>query len=215
MRNTHMADYSEIELGYGMLSKFFLQDLNRDGFFKALNACSANLAQEAIALFNHWWADIRFNTFICSISEHEDSEDGHGRLSMWRAFGQSPSRAAMVMRLPADDSVQGLHVLFSPVAYFGPADVEQQLWNVVRNINENCEYLTTLDRERLKTIVFYTLVSAAVSIKHIGFDEEKEWRVIYLPRANPSDLIKPCTKVLGGVPQIIHKTRWWRTPIRT
>jgi hypothetical protein len=90
-------------------------------------------------------------------------------------------------------------------SYLAATEVEQQLWNVVRNINENCEYLTSLDRERLKTIVFYTLVSAAVSIKHIGFDEEKEWRVIYLPRANPSDLIKPCTKVLGGAPQIIHK----------
>jgi hypothetical protein len=206
MRNTRcMADYSEVELGYGMLSNFFFRDHNRDAFYKALDACSENVAQESIALFNHWWADIRFNTYICSISEHENNEDDHGRLSMWRAFGQSTSRAAMVMQLPADDSVQGLRVLFSPVAYFDQIQVEQQLWKVIQNINDNCAYLASLDRDRLKGAIFYTLVSAAVSIKHVGFDEEKEWRVIYLPKANPSDLIKPYTVVLGGVPQIIHK----------
>jgi hypothetical protein len=49
------------------------------------------------------------------------------------------------------------------------------------------------------------LASGAVSIKHIGFHEEKEWRVIYLPRANPSKMITSSTEVSGGVPQIIHK----------
>src|ERR1700730_16349310 len=174
LRNTRcMADYSEVQLGFGLLHKFFQQGLNKDAFYKALYACSANLAVESIALFDQWWDDIRFNTYICSISEHEDSEDGHGRLSMWRAFGQSASRAAMIMRVPPDVTAEGLRVMLSPVAYFGEAEVEQQLWNIVRNINENCEYLTSLDRERVKAAVFFTLASAAVSIKHIGFPEEK------------------------------------------
>src|SRR6202030_2201419 len=110
---------------------------------KALNACAANLAEESISFFDQWWTDIRFNTYICSISEHEDSEDGHGRLSMWRAFGQS-SRAAMVMRLPQEGSAEGLHVTLSPVAYFGQAEVEEQLWSVIRNINDNRDYLRTI-----------------------------------------------------------------------
>jgi hypothetical protein len=178
---------------------------NRDAFYKAVNACGANLAEDSIALFDQWWADIRFNTYICSISEHEDSEDGHGRLSMWRAFGQSTSRAAMVMRLPEEGAAEALHVMLSPVAYFGEADVEQQLWNVIGNINENRDYLAAFDRDRLKTLILFMLASGAVSIKHIGFREEKEWRVIYFPRANHSKLITYSTEVIGGVPQIIHK----------
>jgi hypothetical protein len=123
MRNTRcMADYSEVEIGYGMLHHFFQQPLNRDAFYQALNAVSPNLAEESIDLFNQWWVDIRFNTYVCSVSEHEDSENGHGRLSMWRAFGQgNTARAAVVMRVPPDGSVEGLHISFSPVAYFGQA----------------------------------------------------------------------------------------------
>ena len=206
LRNTRcMADYSEVELGYGMLHTFFQQPLNRDAFYKAVNACSPNLAEDSIALFDQWWADIRFNTYICSISEHEDSEDAHGRLSMWRAFYQSTSRAAMIMRLPEEGSAEGLRVMLSPVAYFGEAEVEQQLWNVIGKINANRDYLAALDRDRLKALIFFMLASGAVSIKHIGFHEEKEWRVIYLPRANPSKVITSSTEVVGGVPQIIHK----------
>ena len=37
--------------------------------------------------FNNSWSDIRLNTYITCVSEHQDSEDKHGRLSMWRAFG--------------------------------------------------------------------------------------------------------------------------------
>jgi hypothetical protein len=213
LRNTRcMADYSEVELGYGMLHKFFRQEHNRDAFFKAVNACSANLAEDSITLFNQWWADIRFNTYICSISEHENSEDDHGRLSMWRAFGQSASRAAMIMRLPPEGSAEGLRVMLSPVAYFGEAEVEQQLWNVIGNINHNRNYLAGLDRDRVKTLIFYTLTAAAVSIKHIGFHEEKEWRVIYLPRANPSKVLISSVEVLAGVPQIVHKIPLMENP---
>ena len=135
LRNSRcMADYSEIELGYSMLHNFFQKKPNREAFFNAVNACGPNIANEAIALFDQWWADMRFNTFIYSVSQHEDSEDNHGRLSMWRAFGQL-SRAAMVMRIPDEGAAQGLRVMLSPVAYIGETEVEQQLWDVIANIN--------------------------------------------------------------------------------
>jgi hypothetical protein len=207
LRNTRcMADYSEIDLGYGMLHKFFQQQTNRDAFYKAVNACSPNLAEDSIALFDGWLNDIRFNTYICSVSEHEDAETGHGRLSMWRGFNQGSSiRAAMIMRVPEEGAADGLRVMLSPVAYFGEADVEQQLWDVIGNIRTNRDYLAGLDRDRIKTLIFFTLASAAASIKHIGFTEEKEWRIIYLPRANPSNVIKISVETIAGIPQIVHK----------
>ena len=205
MRNTKcMADYSEVELGYGMLQRFFHEDHNMRAFRDACNAVSDNLAEESIALFDQWWADIRFNTYICSISEHEDSEDGHGRLSMWRAFGQSPSRAGWSCgcrrKVQPKDCVS-----LESGSVFGQAEIEEQLQLVVRNINDNGDYLRTINRDHLKSIIFMMLVSGAVCIKHIGFQEEREWRVIYLPRANPSPLLTSSTEVIAGVPQIVHK----------
>ena len=49
------------------------------------------------------------------------------------------------------------------------------------------------------------LVAGAVSLKHSGFEEEREWRVVHLPDANPSELVKSGIEVIGGIPQIVYK----------
>jgi hypothetical protein len=204
MRNTNcMADYSEVTHGHSMLQKFFQG--HRDGFGAVLHSCHPGLADEAIQLFDQWWGSIRFNTYICSISEHEDYEDQHGRLSMWRAFGGNAARAALVMNVPPEGMAEGLHLFLVPVAYEEYPDIEAELLRAVENVRSNTEFLKSIDRDRLKTLIFYFLVCNAVSIKHQGFREEKEWRVIYLPHANPSKLVTSSIEVIGGVPQIVHQ----------
>ena len=42
-------------------------------------------------------------------------------------------------------------------------------------------------------------------MKHEGFVEEREWRVIYTPQLRPSPLMESCIEVIGGTPQIIYK----------
>jgi hypothetical protein len=64
----------------------------RKVFVDALEPSVPGAADEAIVLFYQWWNDIRFNTYIVSMSEHDNKEDLHGRLSMWRAFGGNLAR---------------------------------------------------------------------------------------------------------------------------
>jgi len=94
MRNaTCMTDYREVQHGFAMLSRFFTDESKRNTFTAALDACHPTAALEAIKLFDQWWADLQSQTFIASISVHDDnSENQHGRLSMWRAFGGSSPR---------------------------------------------------------------------------------------------------------------------------
>jgi hypothetical protein len=206
MRNARcMADFSEIELGYLMLVRIFAKPEFLKAFQESCNAIYPNLAEEALALFNQRWTDIRFNTFIASISEHEDSEDQYGRLSMWRAFSNSSGRAAMVIRLPPENAARGLPLIFSPVGYFGDAEVEAQLATVITNMEASREYLNTVPKETLRNFLFLMLVGASVSIKHRGFQEEKEWRVIYLTGTFQSPRIEQDLKVIGGIPQVIFK----------
>jgi hypothetical protein len=115
MRNTNcMADYREVQHGFEILNKFFSDKPKTDAFIKALDACVSGVAQEAITLFNTWWRDIRFNTFITSISEHDPTEDSHGRLSMWRAFGLNAARVAIVFKVPRESAgALALRILFS------------------------------------------------------------------------------------------------------
>jgi len=207
LRNTNcMDDYSEVQHGYSLLLQFFQEGTNRTDFCAALDSCHAGLGQGSLALFDQWWLNIRFNTYICSISEHHDKEDMHGRLSMWRAFGQqSQARAAMVMRVPPQGSGEALRLILSPVAYFGYDQVRAQILRVMRNVGSNLKFLQSLPTDTVKTMVFYMLVSAAVSLKHEGFLEEKEWRIIYLPQANHSVLIEKADVVIRGVPQTVYK----------
>jgi hypothetical protein len=49
------------------------------------------------------------------------------------------------------------------------------------------------------------LVASVTCLKHEGFHEEREWRVIYSPDRAPSSLMKSFIEVVGGIPQIIYK----------
>jgi hypothetical protein len=206
LRNTQcMADYREVQHGYEMLARFFHDPKKRAGFYRAFKGCATGVAEEATQYFDQWWNNIRFNTYIASISEHDDSEDIHGRLSMWRGFGGQPTRAAIVMKPPPLGDADGLRLLLSPVAYFEYEQVEKQIRKVIRNVRANAEFIAATDREVVKNQIFFMLVTTAVSLKHVGFIEEREWRVIYIPDVHRSNLIVSAIEVIGGVPQIIYK----------
>jgi hypothetical protein len=80
-----MADFMEVEIGHDMLERAF-SDGARKHFFDALDLIVSEAAEEAVKRFDEWWEHIRFSCYISSISEHDNDEDLHGRLSMWRAL---------------------------------------------------------------------------------------------------------------------------------
>lgn len=208
MRNTNcMSDYSEIQHGFDTLNKFFSNAPKRDSFLAALDSCIQGVGQEGLTLFNQWWNDIRFNTYISSMSEHWDDEDQHGRLSMWRAFTRGGARVALVLKLPLADEMAAasLNLLLSPVAYYTEAQVESELQSVINNIKANFEFLRAVDRRLVLATVFYMLVTSVICLKHEGFDEEEEWRLIYSPKQRPSPLILSSIEVIDGIPQMIYK----------
>ncbi len=101
MRNTTcMADYREVHHGLDALNWYFNNEPHRQAFFAALNDCHLGSAEDIWTLFNHWWQNTQLQTYITSIAEHDDREDLHGRLSMWRAFGgAAAARVAFVIKL--------------------------------------------------------------------------------------------------------------------
>jgi hypothetical protein len=202
-----MSDYREVQHGYDILNRVFLANGNRGRFFAALDACVPGVAAESFKLFDQWWNDIRFSTYITSISEHDDSEDFHGRLSMWRAFGGSnTARVGLVLRLPKTAlATVELNIMVSPVAYLREADVHNELNEVIQNIGTFCGYLHTADRSFIVSCVYSMLMAGVVCMKHEGFHEEREWRVVYGPKRLPSPLMETATETIGGVPQLIHK----------
>ena len=84
-----MADYREVQHGFAVLQRFFSDDKNVRAFIDPVHSFAMGAANEAIINFNQWWSsgNIIFKTYIASMSDHDEEEDCHGRLSMWRAFG--------------------------------------------------------------------------------------------------------------------------------
>ena len=207
MRNTTcMSDYREVEHGYQMLSSFFFDQAKRDAFMAALDAISTGAAAEAITAFDQWWAHIRFNTYVSSISEHDDSEDLHGRLSMWRAYGGRAGMVALVLRVPLHSGgAEKLNLLFSPVGYMDQNQVHAEMGRIIENIKTNGDFLRSLDRQTIVGQVFLMLLAAATCLKHEGFKEERKWRAIYTPKRLSSPLMEEAVEVVQGIPQIVYK----------
>jgi hypothetical protein len=207
MRSTTcMSDYREVQHGFATLNKYFGDQTSREAFFKAVNACAAGAAEEAIQIFNQWWNATQFQTYVACMSEHDGREDLHGRLSMWRAFGRTTTRVALVCALPLSSGVAlPLNIIFSPVAYFNDEQVCDEMNRVIANIYANEQFLRTLERQRILQTLFAMLLSAVVGLKHEGFHEEREWRAICSPKRTPSPFIESSTENVDGVPQLVYK----------
>lgn len=206
LRNTTcMSDYSEVQHGFDMLNSFFLDTGRRAQFVTALDECFANAGTDAIALFNQWWNHIRFNTFVASVSEHDDSEDAHGRLSMWRAFGGNGGRVAVVLNVPwFTGAGEELKIQFNPVSYMDREEVHAEVFRVIRNVRENVEFLRSEGRDKLIAYTFMMLATGVTCVKHEGFHEEREWRAIYAPKLATSPMMEQETATVAGIPQTVH-----------
>jgi len=207
MRNvTCMSDYREVQHGFDILNKIFSEPTNRRAFDEALDACIPGSAQEAIDFFNHWLADISLNTYITSISEHDEEENRDGRLSMWRAYGGNIARAAIVFKVSSSLLNAGVfNLVVSPVGYLTEEQVRVQFHQVVSNIRDESEFLKSVERPRFVQNVFNMLVAGVTCLKHHGFREEREWRLVYAPERWASPLIESSTEVIGGIPQVVYK----------
>ena len=206
MRNTTcMADYKEVEHGFEMFRSFFSTEEKRRAFTDALDICAPGAAMEAINLFNQWWEQLRFNTYVSSIAEHENSEDTNGRLSMWRAFGGTSGRIALVFEVPFfSDSTDQLGIIFSPVVYQNQDKVHATIHTTIERIRRDIDLLRTLDKEKIVWWVFFLLMIGVLCSKHEGFLEEREWRAIYTPKRASSPLMVSSTEVINGIPQIVY-----------
>jgi hypothetical protein len=207
MRNTTcMTDYREVQHGLDALNRYFNNEAQKQAFATALNECNPGVAEEAFGLFNQWWQNTQLQTYITSISEHDDREDLHGRLSMWRAFGGTAARVAIVIKLQLGIGTNlALGAGVSPVGYFTDEDVARELNSVTTNVRANQDFLRGVDRNALIATVFAMLTTAVVCLKHEGFHEEREWRVIHSPKRMPSTHIESSVEVVAGVPQLVYK----------
>lgn len=207
MRNARcMNDVSEMQHGCDRLMSALGNDCRREKLINALNLCRPDAAEKAFALFDQYRPNILDRTFITCLSEHDQREDKLGRLSMWRAYGQDSVGVALVINKEVL-FLEGnaLNAFSSPVAYLTDEELLSDIDRIIANVAANEDWLKKVDPIHLQRTLFATLLFGVTSLKHPGFWEEREWRVIHSPDIFPSPVLKQSIEIIGGVPQQIFK----------
>lgn len=97
-----------------------------------------------------------------------------------------------------------LKIYSSPVAYLDARGVLEELISLAKRIGTNCE-LISKHSDSARTLFYNALRFAMLSIKHPGFGEELEWRVIYQPWSELSRHVSHDIETISGLPQIVQK----------
>ena len=206
MRNaTCMNDYLEVSYGVSCLCHAYNNTSAGNELKTILNDCFSGVSNEIEVLFNSWRDEMQFNSYLTCISEHSESEDRLGRLSMWRAYGKGCGVALVFFNGPFLRTSDALKAYTSPVAYMDFNKVEENLWEIVKNIREAKNIMLSFDREGIKHTFFEVFKNAVLCTKHLGFAEEKEWRIVYTPTFQDSSRLIPSIESINGIPQQVYK----------
>lgn len=205
LRNTlAMNDYREFDHGMECLTAARESEAGKR-FDAILNKCFEGLADEVNGLFKSWLHTIEYETYMLCLSRHLPAEDAHGRLSMWRAYGENAGVALVLNGTALYLDSHALGVYASPVAYLSPDNFKAEMLEVVERISNEIDFVQSLGREEVRNIVFHAFRYAALCTKHPGFHEEEEWRVIASPRMIPSKFLIEDIEVVRGAPQTVVK----------
>jgi hypothetical protein len=121
-------------------------------------------------------------------SRFANIEEKHGKLSMWRGYG-GPQGVALVFNVPFGQVGKGKTMFFlSAVGYFD--SVDDHLKDIMTNIEAERVFLSSVPADWLLNTTFLMLVIAATCLKHPGFSDEDEWRLLYLPSTWKSNLVR-------------------------
>ncbi|HEY8575836.1 MAG TPA: DUF2971 domain-containing protein [Devosia sp.] len=186
LRNTaHMNDLNELEHGVGAIEGILAKPSIQARLTSVLSPIDPNLGRFLLAAWQRIKGALAGEVYITCVTEHPAEEDNFGRLSMWRAYSQ-PDGVAIVMNTDAFKlETNELNAYSSPVFYGYAADAEQQLLEVLEAIESNISELAALGAQFVAEFLALTLLFGAVCLKHPGFVEEAEWRVVHMPTLIP------------------------------
>ncbi len=147
--------------------------------------------------FQYYFSDFdenhAINVYVLCLSFHiPDNDDGI--LSMWRAYGANGNGAALVFNSSFTDQDRPMPIVMAKVRY---GTVEERLSWINKKIDELSEMIKNnkIPDDKLHFASYYFcsyLKMFALTSKHLGFQEEKEWRLIYMKDTDEAGVLADC-----------------------
>lgn len=200
-----MNDFSEIAHGR-LCVDYMLGTEVGTRFRAAIDTAHADLWSEIETRYRRNLDRLTRHIYITSLCEHEVMNTD-GVLSMWRAYGSRVGGAAIVFdpKIIANP-VPTAAVHSSQVMYVDQAHFNNRFRHVVEAMERDPGLVSGMSRDEVFEIVHRSLIFTILSCKHMGFKEEREWRLIYLPfQQRDHGAVEETVVSVGGIPQTIYK----------
>jgi len=202
LRNTRcMNDYREVEHGIDCLVAAYKSDKEGNRFKVVVDSIFPGMRSDFEKLYDGWLPHLRSNTFITCVSEHPPEEDEYGRLSMWRAYGGNCPVAVVLSRTSFLAESEALQAYTYPVIYRDADQFRSEFGMLADRLESEADYVRAIGLDRVWNLLFAIFKSYAFCVKHPGFAEEREWRIVYNPVLAASQHVKPKIVSIDGVPQ--------------
>ncbi|BBM03963.1 DUF2971 domain-containing protein [Microbulbifer sp. GL-2] len=197
----YMNDYTELSFGMGQGYRLFTQSKELHQAFEVQSQYDHLLASFQ-RLFIRYTEDHVFNTYLTCFSEH-CVDDNDGRLSMWRGYGDSGKGAALVIDSAKINFHESSPLIVSRVEYQTTHDrinwLEKKISAIADWIKNRVEPLSNNELEKIAYIWLERLKIFSLLTKHSGFNEEREWRIIYMSDRDPEEkLSKMLSYIING-----------------
>lgn len=203
-----MNDFREFEHGKECLVNLLDDSEEGQALKNIFNVINPDIFDKVYSDFKNCGPFIKDDFYISCFSEHKNKDNDIGKLSMWRAYGGN-SGVAIVFKQDFFSEIYTNYGLdFSSVAYLNQDELKQEINHLAITISSNIEQIKSLSTKDLSFYLFNIFRFSALCNKHIGFDEEKEWRLIAIASQNiKNDLISQEIETISGIPQNILKVR--------
>lgn len=136
-------------------------------------------------------------------SEHDEIQDPLGRLSMWRAYGGGNGVALIFRGSKFLEATDPHGTSLTPVEYLTPEELSNDFALIWPHIRDQFVPPGTgrIDQDwgwNIYRFINYCLLT----VKHPGFKEEREWRMVIDPGAGA---VRSGVETVAGVPQLVLK----------
>jgi Protein of unknown function (DUF2971) len=209
LRNARlMNDVTEIIHGRDKIKNYYGQNKS------TIDSLISTLIGDKINMFDFILNDNDLNekldnTYIGCLSKYDPDPDKkpHGVLSMWRAYGGNGSGIAFVLK-DLNTISDYPSVTFWPVEYLSKNGTTKKIIDSFSSIEKHINDLKDkkYSSDTLIGYIYYLVIYLCLTLKNDHFDEEKEWRIAYNPKAlSVADEIKLKQKsvIINDVPQIV------------
>ncbi len=98
-----------------------------------------------------------------------------------------------------------LNSYFLPVEYRQEDHFLNHLAEITELMRSSAKFLLELPTATLTALIVNLFRFSAISTKHVGFQEELEWRIVHSPSLGVSEILEKEIETISGTPQTIYK----------